>query len=163
MLTANTVWKLQHLTKKHQHTLLSKFTTFATFNDVPFDRFTEWRHATLDPGDDYQQVLSLQLNQKQTSRWFAARQLLRPSIVHFDTGHIFSLQALPKSQPTLTIPTIWATVDGHKEFTTLIDTGCNTSIIHSDLLHTLRDDDGNHFNVVEMKNRNLYSQHQVVS
>src|SRR6185436_2152434 len=35
--------------------------------------------------------------------------------------------------------------------TTLIDTGCNTSIIHSDLLHTLRDEDGNHFNVVEMK------------
>ena len=42
-------------------------------------------------------------------------------------------------------------MDGHKEFTTLIDTGCNTSIIYSDLLHTLRDDDGNHFNVVEMK------------
>ena len=101
--------------------------------------------------DDYHHTLSLQLNQKQTSRWFAARQLLRPSVVHFDTGHIFSLQALPKSQPTLTIPTVWATVDGHKEFTTLIDTGCNTSIIHSDLLHTLRDEDGNHFKIVEMK------------
>ena len=42
-------------------------------------------------------------------------------------------------------------MDGHKEFTTLIDTGCNTSIIHSDLLHTLRDDDGNHVSVVDMK------------
>ena len=102
--------------------------------------------------DKYYQMLTLSQRYERASRWFTSRRTLRRALPRqSDIGQIAVFEARPKAQPTLTIPTFWVTTEGIKEFVALIDTGCNTSIIHSDLLLTLLDEGGNRFVITRLE------------
>jgi len=62
-------------------------------------------------------------------------------------------ESTPKHRPALTIPTIWRTIGAETiEITTLIDTGCSTSLITTDTLTRVTDTIGLQCRVAVLQN-----------